>query len=142
MPMRRATLVGFFSLAVCHSILGGDGQDRPAKMLDYYAMSPFPHLISPDFSYIQRFYACFEVDGHVNIATKLWPIGKHDYFTSSRQGGTLSKGGDGPILSVHYDRRHIWVTFARSEMAEMTINHSRKNFFHDDRCKIANQNSN
>jgi hypothetical protein len=140
--MLRATLAALFSLAVSSSTFAEEGKEQPAKLLDYYAVSLFPHLISPDLSYVQRFYACFEVDGHVVIGTKLWPIGKHDIFTSSRQGGPLSKGGDSPILSARYDVKNIWVTFERGERAELKVNHSRNTLFHEEQCRTGNHSPN
>jgi hypothetical protein len=101
-------------------------QEQPIRMLNYYGASMFPHVISADFSYITRFYACFEVGDKVIVATKLWPINRHGVFTASRN----------VLLSGHYDDHYVWVTFAAGEKARLTINHDKiVSFYGDPRCQ-------
>jgi hypothetical protein len=106
-------------------------EEQPIRMLSYYGRSVFPHLISSDFSYITRFYACFEVGGKTIVATKLWPIDRHNVFTASRN----------VLLSGRYDDRHIWVTFAAGEKVKLTINHDKSLFFYSEpRCQKPHSN--
>ena len=86
--------------------MAGESPEQPAKMLSYYAASPLPHLISPDFSWIQRFFACIELNDEVIITTKLWPIGRHDVFVGSRF----------KPITARRDENSLWVTFAAGSM--------------------------
>jgi hypothetical protein len=108
---------------------GEDANDKTAKLLDYYGESILPHLISSDLSWISRFHACFDLEDRVIVATKLWPMSRHDVFTSSRF----------QTLSAHYDTEHVWVTFARGERATLTIDRSTSLHFNEERCRVANK---
>jgi hypothetical protein len=136
--IRIVLAVFLLSLVLPRMVVGQEVRDQPAKLIDYYGTSILPGVIPTDFSWITRYYACFEVGDRILVATKLWPIGKHDVFTSSRR---LGPNGD-PTLSIRYDSRDIWVTFATGQKVKMAVDHSRANAFHEARCKAANQESN
>src|SRR5690242_1201772 len=111
---RLASLL--ISTLLSASLNGQGTDDRPAYLLDYYGTSILPYVIPTDFSYITRFFACFEVgDDQVIVGTKVWTMPKHSVFTSARR----------DELRARYDRYHVWITWESGETTVFDIDHAK-----------------